>query len=236
MGQNHYLCIGFNDTVVSPKYFSFKMISIDKQLIHPMPVARFDGRAIVIENAADARQAIAYLAKQSMLGFDTETRPSFRKGDNHQVALIQLSTDDECFLFRINKMGFTSPLVALMENPSVLKIGLSTKDDFHGLRQLAECEPAGVIELQQFVKQFDISDMSLQKIYAIVFGEHISKGQRLTNWEAQSLTDSQIGYAALDAWACLRIYRYLSQGLFDPSACPYIAEPTEKQNTTNEKV
>ncbi len=197
------------------------MISIDKKLIHPMPIARFTGRAIVIDNAADARQAVAFLSKQSMLGFDTETRPSFRKGDTHKVALIQLSTFDECFLFRINMTGFTEPLVKLMENPDVLKIGLSTKDDFHGLNQLSPCTPAGVVELQQFVKKYDIADMSLQKVYAIIFGEHISKGQRLTNWEAPALTTHQIGYAALDAWACLRIYEHLSQGLFDPSTCKY---------------
>lgn len=224
VSQNVYICIIVFCTIVSVP----KMISIDKKLIHPMPVARFEGRAIVIDNAADARQAVAFLAKQPMLGFDTETRPSFKKGDAHKVALIQLSTTDECFLFRINKTGLTEPLVKLLENPDVLKIGLSTKDDFHGLNRLAPCSPAGVIELQQLVKKYDIADMSLQKVYAIIFGEHISKGQRLTNWEASALTPHQIGYAALDAWACLRIYRYLSQGLFDPSKCKYSELHDEK--------
>ena len=193
-----------------------------------MPVAKFSGRTIVVENAADARSAVAYLAKQPMLGFDTETRPSFHKGDNHNVALIQLSTDAECFLFRVNLTGFTEPLVRLMENPDVLKIGLSTKDDFHGLNRLAECNPAGVIELQNMVRKFDIADLSLQKVYAILFGEHISKGQRLTNWEAAKLTEHQIAYASLDAWACLRIYKYLSAGLFDPASSPYLH--TDKTN------
>lgn len=195
-----------------------------------MPAAKFEGRAIVVENAADARQAAAFLAKQPMLGFDTETRPSFHKGDNHNVALIQLSTDTECFLFRINLMGFTEPLVRLMENPDVLKIGLSTKDDFHGLSKLSECSPRGVVELQNLVRKYDIGDMSLQKIYAILFGQHISKGQRLTNWEAAKLTEHQIGYATLDAWACLRIYRHLSAGLFDPATCPYrVTDRTDEE-------
>lgn len=192
-----------------------------------MPAASFDGRIIVIDNAADARQAAAYLAKQTAIGFDTETRPSFRKGDTHKVALIQLSTDRECFLFRTCLMGFTEPLVRLMENPDVLKIGLSTKDDFHGLNQLSPCQPAGVVELQEYVRRYGIADMSLQKVYAIIFGEHISKGQRLTNWEAKELTPHQTAYASLDAWACLRIYNHLKQGLFDPALSPYNIECTE---------
>lgn len=187
-----------------------------------MPIARFEGRTTVIDNDADARQAVAFLSRQQAIGFDTETRPSFRKGDKHKVALIQLSTFDECFLFRTCIMGFTESLVSLMENPDVLKIGLSTKDDFNGLNRLAPCTPDGVIELQQYVRQYGITDMSLQKVYAIIFGEHISKGQRLTNWEANELTQYQIAYASLDAWACLHIYRHLQNGLFDPAECPYM--------------
>lgn len=194
---------------------------IDKKTITDMPVARFNGRTLVIDNAADALQAVAYLAKQSMLGFDTETRPAFHRGQHHKVALIQLATNDECFLFRINKTGLTQPLVALLQNPDVLKIGLSTKDDFHGLNKISPCTPQGVIELQNYVKEFHIADQSLQKIYAIIFGEHITKGQRLTNWEAPELTQSQIDYASLDAWACLHIYRHLSDGHFDPFTSPY---------------
>ncbi len=193
-----------------------------------MPTARFGGRrTIVIDDAADARQAVAYLSKQTAIGFDTETRPSFRKGDTHKVALIQLSTEDECFLFRTCMMGFTEPLVRLMENPDVLKVGLSTKDDFHGLNQLSPCHPAGVVELQEYVRRYGIADMSLQKVYAIIFGEHISKGQRLTNWEAKELTPGQISYASLDAWACLIIYNHLRLGLFDPSKSPYKKESEE---------
>ncbi len=189
-----------------------------------MPVAKFPGKIYIIDNAADARSAAAYLMRQPALGFDTETRPTFRKGETHDVALVQLSTIDECFLFRVNMTGFCEPLRKLMESPDVLKIGLSTKDDFHGLSRLAPFVPAGIVELQHFVGKYDITDLSLQKVYAIVFGEHITKGQRLTNWEAPSLSPAQQAYASLDAWACLRIYRHLSEGLFDPSRSPFIKE------------
>ncbi|MDE6084814.1 MAG: 3'-5' exonuclease domain-containing protein 2 [Muribaculaceae bacterium] len=191
-------------------------LTIEKSVINEMPIAKFPGRIHLIDNAADAMQAVAYLSKQSMIGFDTETRPSFKKGDNHNVALIQLSTADECFLFRINMFGLTQPLVQLLSDPDVIKIGLSTKDDFSGLNRLAPFSAGGVIELQTFVKKYGIGEMSLQKVYAIIFGEHICKGQRLSNWEARELSPYQQAYASLDAWACLKIYNYLNDGLFDP--------------------
>lgn len=192
------------------------MISIDKQLINTMPIATFPGRSIVVDNVDEADKAVDYLSTHGMLGFDTETRPTFKKGEVHNVALVQLATDDECYLFRTNVIGFTTSLMRLMENPDVLKIGLSTKDDIHGLAHYTTFVPGGIVELQRTVKQYQIEDMSLQKIYAILFGEHITKGQRLTNWEAKELTPHQMAYASLDAWACLRIYRHLQGGNFDP--------------------
>ncbi len=197
-----------------------------------MPHAHFDGSIHLINNAADARQAVNYLSRQRIIGFDTETRPSFKKGDNHKVALIQLSTFDECFLFRVNLFGFTEPLVKLLSDPEVIKVGLSTKDDFNGLNRLAPFTPDGFIELQNFVKLYGISELSLQKIYAIIFGEHICKGQRLSNWEAQDLSVYQQAYAALDAWACLQIYSYLNEGNFDPEKAYGISKPTDSPSAS----
>ena len=167
------------------------------------------------------------------MGFDTETRPSFKKGRNYNVSLIQISTDDISFLFRINKIGLMPQLVEFLASEKVRKIGLSVKDDFHGLRKLADFEPGGFVELQDYVHRYCIVDASLQKIYAIIFSQRISKGQRLTNWEADSLTPAQQHYAALDAWACLNIYNYLEAGSFNPLESPFVA-PEEPQATTTE--
>ncbi|MBD5320241.1 MAG: 3'-5' exonuclease domain-containing protein 2 [Bacteroides sp.] len=201
-------------------------LSIPKDKISEMPAAEFKGEIRVIDNAADARAALRFLSKQPIVGFDTETRPSFRKGSHHTVALIQLSTADICFLFRINKIGFTEQLREFLSAESVMKIGLSTKDDFHGLNKLGEFQPAGFVELQDFVHRFGIIDASLQRIYAIIFGLRISKGQRLTNWEAPELTEAQQHYASLDAYACLHIYQTLQSGLFNPAESPYILPAT----------
>lgn len=204
-------------------------ISIPKNQISELPPAAFSGKIIVVESAADARAAVRFLSRQQIVGFDTETRPSFKRGSTHNVALVQISTDDVCFLFRINKTGLIEPLREFFELESVKKIGLSVKDDFHGLHRIADFNPAGFVELQDYVHRFGIIDASLQRIYAIIFGQRISKGQRLTNWEAQELTAAQLHYAALDAYACLKLYNHLQDGGFDPLTSPYIVvdEPHE---------
>ena len=116
-------------------------------------------------------------------------------------------------------------ITAFMENPEITKIGLSLKDDFHNLHKISEFNPEGFIELQQMVRDYRISDSSLQKIYGILFDQRISKGQRLSNWEASELTEAQQRYAAIDAWACLEIYNRLSTGEFDPVESPYKVYP-----------
>lgn len=197
------------------------VISISKEAIADMPVTTFSGPITLVETAATARTALRALAKEAVVGFDTETRPSFRKGQLHNMALMQISTPERCFLFRINKIGISDELKAFIENPSVLKIGLSLQDDFSVLRRSTQCEPQGFVDLQKMVKDFEITDTSLKKIYAILFGRRISKAQRLTNWEADSLTPQQQAYAALDAVACLDIYNLLKSGGFDPALSPW---------------
>ena len=130
---------------------------------------------------------------------------------HHNVSLLQLSTADTCFLIRLCRTGLTDSLVALLENEEIKKIGVSLHDDSQALRKLRSFNPGGFIDLQKRVTAYGIEEMSLQKIYAIIFGKKISKNQRLTNWEADVLTDKQKMYAATDAWACLEIYNHLEQ-------------------------
>ncbi len=211
-------------------------IAIPKERLAQLPRVEFHGGIKVVDSVDMARVALRELSRHRLVGFDTETRPSFHKGRSHKVALMQLATDDFCYLFRLNKLGLIEPLRKFLENPDIAKIGLSTHDDFTAIRRSDEFEPAGFIELQDYVKRFGISDISLQKIYAIVFSETISKNQRLTNWEAPELTEHQQAYAAIDAWACLRLYKYLSEGCFDPSQSPYIVTPdSESDSQTAQK-
>ena len=178
----------------------------DKTAIQNLPRAMFEGRIIIIYTEKDANKAIQYLMKQKLVGMDTETRPSFKKGTRHQVALLQLSTPDTCFLFRINIIGMTDSITRFLEDTSVTKVGLSLRDDFRNLAQRREFTPGAYIELQQEVKEIGIKDMSLQKIYANIFGGKIAKNQQLSNWEATNLSEAQQIYASTDAWACLKIH------------------------------
>lgn len=147
----------------------------------------------------------------NILGFDSETRPAFHKGQRNKIALIQLSTDDTCYLFRTNLIGIPDCLINILVSKEIKKIGLSIHDDFSAIRNRADFKPENFIELQRFVKQFGIEDNGLQRIYGILFDRRISKRQRLSNWEADILSDAQKKYAALDAWACLRIYNKLTK-------------------------
>lgn len=185
--------------------------TIDKKLISEMPKVTFPGRIIIIYSAEEARKAVAYLNRCEVVGVDTETRPSFKKGKINDVALLQISTSDTCFLFRLNRIGIPDFLEEFLLN-DVLKIGLSLRDDFNMLRRANKKDPrvGNWIELQDYVGRFGIEEKSLQKIYAILFGKKISKSQRLSNWEADVLTEAQQQYAATDAWATLEIYLKLN--------------------------
>lgn len=185
--------------------------TIDKEEVKEMPKAVFPGQIHIVENPQEAERAVAYLKTCPILGIDSETRPSFTKGQSHKVALLQISSEEHCFLFRLNLTGLTLPIIMLLENPGVIKVGLSLRDDFMMLHKRAPFEQRACVELQEYVRTFGIQDKSLQKIYAILFAEKISKSQRLSNWEANELTLPQQQYAATDAWACLNIYNLLQE-------------------------
>ena len=185
--------------------------NIAKADIAQMPNELFEGRIIVIHALADVEKAVNYLKGFPIVGIDTETRPSFAKGKTYEVSLLQLSTEDTCFLFRLNYIGMPKALVDLLQDGRQLKVGLSLRDDIQNLNRKHKFEPRGFLDLQHYVKEMGIEAQSLQKIYALLFGKKISKSQRLTNWEADVLTDRQKGYAATDAWACVRIYKYMEE-------------------------
>lgn len=196
-------------------------ISISKEQLNALPPAQFTGSIVVVDTPSAVESAIDQLRKADMIGFDTETRPSFKKGQSYNVALLQLSSPEVCFLFRLNKIGMPDILKDLLEDPDKTKVGLSIHDDFRNLHKAYDFQPGGFVELQTFVTNWNIIDKSLSKLYGILFGQRLSKSQRLSNWEAEQLAESQQHYAALDAHACIQIYKYLNDGKFDPNNSPY---------------
>jgi ribonuclease D len=183
----------------------------DKSRIPALPRALFDGRIEVVVSASEAAKAVRFLLSQDILGIDTETRPSFRRGDIHHVALLQVSTRDICFLFRLNHTGLTPDIIRFLEDTTVPKIGLSLTDDMNALHKLGDFTPGSFIDLQNHVREIGVEDLSLQKLYANFFGQKISKRQQLSNWERDVLDDKQKGYAATDAWACIMLFEELQR-------------------------
>ena len=181
----------------------------DKKKIAELPQAVFGGRIIVIISPEETEKAVKFLLSHDILGIDTETRPSFKKGRTYKVSLLQVSTHDICFLFRLNHTGMTPAIIRLLEDQSVPKVGVSLHDDILSLHRCADFQPGNFIDLQQRVGEIGIEDLSLQKLYANFFHEKISKNQRLTNWECDILSDRQKLYAATDAWACIILYEEL---------------------------
>lgn len=183
----------------------------DKHKINSLPKVEFPGRIITIFSEGEAERAIDYLLKQPILGIDTETRPSFHRGRQNMVALLQVSTLDTCFLFRLNMIGMTPAIIRFLEDTNVPKIGLSLKDDILMLNHRAEFTPGYFYDLQQHVQEIGIEDLALQKLYANIFGQKMSKAQRLSNWESHVLTDAQKRYAATDAWSCIMLYNEIER-------------------------
>lgn len=179
----------------------------DKKSIAELPTVTFPGKTVVVMSENEAEKAVDFLLSNDILGVDTETRPSFKKGESHMVSLLQVSTSNICFLFRLNHIGITPAILRLLENTTVPMVGLSLHDDMLSLHKRVGFTPGNFIDLQDLVGELGIEDLSLQKLYANLFHQKISKRQRLTNWDSDVLNDKQKAYAALDAWACINLYK-----------------------------
>ena len=184
---------------------------IDKAVIPTLPVAFFEGEVIVVDRPEMVAEAADYLRQHNVLGVDTEARPSFKRGVHYPTALVQISTLQRCYLFRLTHVGMPVEIAQIFADPNICKVGLAFKDDINGLRRRRDFKPANCIDLQAIVCKYGIMDLGLQKIFAIIFGKKISKAQQLTNWENSHLTPEQARYASTDAWATLSIYLALQQ-------------------------
>lgn len=208
---------------------------IDKATVNALKRVTYFGRIIVVLNNAEAEKAVDYLLSQPILGFDTETRPSFEKGRHYKCSLLQVATNNECFLFRLNHLGLCPAVKRLLGDKKVTKVGLAWNNDLLSLNQLGAFEVGTFIDLQDIVREVGIEDQSLVKIYANLFNERISKSDRLSNWERDVLKESQKVYASIDAWACVRIYQEVQRlkSSMDFEVVVTIPEVTKAYDETN---
>jgi len=185
--------------------------NLSNEEVNDLPIYQFEGGIFLIDTFEKLDDCLPLLKGQKVLGFDTETKPSFKKGKVNPVSLLQISTQHEAFLIRINKVGLPVEIVDILADPNITKVGLAIKDDIKILKNISSFEPNGFVELQDYVEDFGIEAKSLKKIAGIVLNKRISKSQQVTNWEKQELTDAQQTYAATDAWVCLKIYKELNK-------------------------
>lgn len=183
--------------------------SINSEQISNLPKMHFEGKIAVAQTPQQVDLYLREIVHSPIAGFDTETKPSFKRGINHQVALLQLAVPNFALLIRVNLSGLPTSLVRYLEDDRFIKVGAAIRDDIKGLKRYFPFEPKGFIDLQSIVNGYGIQELSVRKMAAIVLGERVSKSQQLSNWEAEMLTESQMQYAATDAWACRQIYMKL---------------------------
>ena len=189
-------------------------ISISPDEIGRLELASFPGEIHVIDTLGEEfGKAVSYLKQQKIIGFDTETRPTFSPDQrSNGTALLQLSGAEKAFLFRIKQMGgIPRRLCAILANPAIVKVGAAIHDDVHGLQKFVGFQPQNFVDLQKIGWEYGIRDKSVKKMAAIILGFKISKAQQLSNWEAEKLSESQQRYAATDAWVCREMYLRLMQ-------------------------
>ncbi|EKB49550.1 3'-5' exonuclease [Cecembia lonarensis] len=190
---------------------------ISKEEINELPLGQFQGDIVLVNSKDQIKEVALELDRHSLLGFDTETRPSFRKGTQYYVSLLQLATEDVAFLIRLNEIGMPGPIQEILEDPEVIKIGAAVLDDLRGLRKVSiGFEPQSFFDLNDELKKVGFQNIGVRNLAAMVLQMRISKSEQVSNWEAVELTDRQQLYAATDAWVCLEIYKKLQyQGYLD---------------------
>lgn len=184
---------------------------ITKDQINELPLKRYDGKVVVVSTADQLSEALMELRKASVIGFDTESRPAFRKGEYYPIAMIQMAIPGKVFLIRVNLTGFTKELQDLFTEENIVKAGISIRDDIKELQRLAPFEPAGVVDLNDLTRELGVMNIGVRSLSGIFLGIRISKGQQTSNWERETLSEGQIYYAATDAWVCLKIYEILDE-------------------------
>lgn len=205
---------------------------VTKEEINELPLIRYEGEVKVVNTEEELTAALKDLYRQPVIGFDTESRPSFRKGEYYPISLVQIATPGLVYLIRTNKTGFTSGLRTLFENPNIIKAGISILDDLRELQKFGHFNPAGVVDLNQVAQAAGVKNIGVRSLSAIMLGVRISKSQQTSNWERDSLSKSQIYYAATDAWICMQLYEKLERwGYIQPGEHLFQMPPPSKPKT-----
>lgn len=185
-------------------------LKISKEEVNSLEIGAFKGEIVLIDDPGLLADAVHELRKSYYLGFDTETRPAFKKGVSYNVSLLQLSTPEKAFLFRLKHLGLPAGIQDILQDPKIVKIGAAVRDDLKALKKLSPTfVPASFFDLNEELKRIGFMNVGVRNLSAMVLNIRISKSEQVSNWEVEKLTEKQLLYAATDAWACLEIFQKL---------------------------
>ena len=190
--------------------------TISKDEINRLPIIKFKGPIHLIKSKQSAYRVIERLKQEDFVGFDTETRPSFRKGVLHPPALAQIATQTEAWLFRLRSIGILTGLLDLFQDPDTVKVGLALHDDIKHLQRLKPFKPRGFLDLATIADKAGIQKRGLRNMTGLILGGRLSKRAQLSNWAKPVLSSQQMTYAATDAWVSLLLFQEFQRiGLVD---------------------
>ncbi len=184
---------------------------LSKDEINALPIARYEGEIVLIQDKETLLSAIAALQEERVLGFDTETKPSFRKGQLNDPALVQIAGEEIVYLVQLLHVPFDDALASLLANPDILKVGVSIFEDMRELQKLHSFEPGGIVDLGNVARTHNIETQGLRNLAANFFDYRITKGPQCSNWSAQVLSERQISYAATDAWIGRKVFMRMQE-------------------------
>jgi len=193
------------------KIVALSIIALMDKDKNTLPVVKFKGRILVIDNNSLLKECVADLMREKYIGLDTETKPSFKKGETHPLALIQLASEDRAYIVKAQKISELHLLAPIFESDKIVKIGLALRDDIKSIQKLFPFDPQQFIELQSLAKEKNLKNFGLKGMTEEILHQHLSKKAKLTNWEKDPLSIEQLTYAALDAWICLKLFQKLKE-------------------------
>ena len=184
---------------------------ISREEMIELPIRRYEGSVRLVAAPPDLQRAMQDIGQESVVGFDTETRPAFRPGESYPPSLVQFATAGAVYLLQVQQQDYSAAMREIFSSAKVIKAGVSVTDDLRNLKKLFEFEERAVVDLGKVAKRHGLKQTGVRNLAGIFLGTRIPKGAKTTNWAARRLTPQQIAYAATDAWACRELYLRFKQ-------------------------
>jgi len=179
---------------------------ITREEMNALPILRYDGPVHVVAELQDLEPAMQDILDESVIGFDTETRPTFKAGESYHPSLVQFATAGGVYLLQAQQPDLFATMREILSSGTIVKAGVSVSDDLRGLKKLFEFDERSVVDLGKVARRHGLKQTGVRNLAGIFLGTRIPKGAKTTNWAARRLTSQQINYAATDAWACRELY------------------------------